>query len=147
VAEERSFSKPLYLFCGLLVSFPNLIICEPNSFSRLASSSFTNTLWKVTLCHSISNHPFIVYAGPPESALYSLSFVFFLTIIAQDFAKCAFSEPPGDVVFTDSQIITGFAVIFALCWMGLIQKVHVCASDISWYKEHNLRNATWVKGS
>ncbi|KAJ7795318.1 hypothetical protein B0H14DRAFT_3496047 [Mycena olivaceomarginata] len=58
-------------------------------------------------------------------------------ISGEYFAKYTFSEPPGDVVFTDSQIITGFMAIFALCWMGLIQKVQVCASNKSWYKEHN----------
>jgi hypothetical protein len=58
--------------------------------------------------------------GLPSQRLYYLSFVLSLTITTQDFVKYAFSEPPGDVVFTDSEIITDFAMIFGLSWMGLL---------------------------
>jgi hypothetical protein len=51
------------------------------------------------------------------------------------------------VWLTHRQITTGFAALFALCWMGLlVQKIHLCASDKSWYKSHSPQQCHLGKG-
>ncbi|KAJ7318347.1 hypothetical protein DFH08DRAFT_969237 [Mycena albidolilacea] len=45
------------------------------------------------------------------------------------------------------KITTGFAALFALCWMGLlVQKIHLCALDKSWYKSHSPQQCHLDKG-
>ncbi|KAJ7846492.1 hypothetical protein B0H14DRAFT_2584136 [Mycena olivaceomarginata] len=83
----------------------------------IGTLGFTNTLWLIH--HSIlGTHQH--HKASRMSVMFSI-----IRLIPYQFQRLR-------------KITTGFAAVFALCWMGLlIQKVHLCASDKSWYKGHH----------